>query len=219
MQRDQIIFKSRNPFEETSSYDEWNVYEDYIKEDDIVYDLGANIGWMSEYFCQVGKHVHAFEPVPSLFEQLKNNTKEFSNIDYHKIALSDKDDSGTIVEGQRGTYALGSYMKEKSLPFPDFVKVDIEGFESLFFKTVDFILEKGKTFFFIEMHTWFPSFKFVEDRGFDWNSLKKHPYTVKKFNWKDPDRLWEEPITLGIDDDFNPQKNETFCYLFIPKNI
>ena len=42
---------------------------------------------------------------------------------------------------------------------------------------------------------------------------------IKKFNWKDPDRLWEEPITLGEDDDFNPQKNETFSYLFIPKNI
>ena len=215
----EIIFKTRNGPAETPSYDEWNIYEDHIKESDIVYDLGAHTGWMSEYFCQVAKHVHAFEPVPFLFEQLKDYTKEFSNINYHEIALSDKDDRETIVENQRGVRALDSYMEEKGLPFPDFIKVDIEGFESLFFKTVESILKKGKTFFYIEMHTWFPTFKFPQEGGFDWNSLKKHPYIVKKFNWKDPDRLWEEPITLGADDDFNPQKNETFSYLFIPKNI
>ena len=219
MTKDKIIFKTRNGPAETPSYDEWNIYEDYIKEDDIVYDIGAHTGCMSEYFCQVAKHVHAFEPVPEFFEQLKDYTKEFSNIDYHQIAFSDEDDNEKIVDPHgrgRGARSLNSYMEEKSLDFPDFVKVDIEGFESLFFKEADSILEKGKTFFYIEMHMWMESFRFAEDGGFDWNKLKDFPYTLKKFNWGGPQKLWEPPITLSHDDDFNPTRRDTFAYLFVP---
>ena len=219
-QKQEIIYKTRVPH--AVGYHEWDIYADYIQKDHIVYDVGAHTGWMSEYFCQVAKHVHAFEPVPEFFEQLKDYTKEFSNIDYHQIAFSDVDDNEKIVDPHgrgRGARSLNSYMEEKSLDFPDFVKVDIEGFESLFFKEADSILKKGKTFFYVEMHMWLENFRFAEDGGFDWNKFKKYPYTAKKFNWKRPDNIWDEPITLTDDQEFNPRENETFNYFFIPHNI
>ncbi len=219
MKKEKAYHKNRNPFEETSSYDEWNIYEDYIQKDHIVYDLGAHTGWMSEYFCQIAKHVHAFEPVPHLFDKLKEYTKEFSNITYHQTAVGEDNDPDIRIEGQLGSVKLTDYIEEKGLAFPDFIKVDIEGFESLFFKTVESILEKGKTFFYIEMHTWFPTFKFAKEGGFDWNNLKKYPYTLKKFRWEDPHRIWDEAETLNRDQDFNPKINETFTYLLIPNNI
>jgi hypothetical protein len=219
MAKDKIIFKTRNPFQETPSYDEWNIYEDYIQKDHIVYDLGAHTGWMSEYFCQVAKHVHAFEPVPHLFDKLKEYTKEFSNITYHKTAVGEDNDPDISIEGQFGSVKLTDYIEEKGLEFPDFIKVDIEGFESLFFKSIEPILEKAKTVFYIEMHSWLNNFKYAEQGGFDWNNLKKHPYTLKKFTWEDPHRIWDEAETLTWDQDFNPEINETFTYLLVPNNI
>jgi hypothetical protein len=218
MENRKPYFKFRNPFEETPSYDEWNIYKDYIQEDHIVYDLGANTGWMSEYFCQISKHVHAFEPVPYFFEKLKENTKEFSNITYHKTAVGEYNDPNIRIEGQRGSVKLTDYIEDKGLEFPDFIKVDVEGFETLFFKSIKSILEKGKTIFYVEMHSWLEAFKYSEEGGFDWNDLKKYDYIVKKFSWEDPDRIWSEAETLTLDQDFNPKRNETFCYLFIPKN-
>jgi len=38
-------------------------------------------------FC---KEVHSFEPVPEIFNYLKKNTKEYSNIILNNMAISDK---------------------------------------------------------------------------------------------------------------------------------
>ena len=66
-----------------------------IKKDDIIIDLGANIGFFTLLFAQeignTGK-IYAFEPEPTLFELLKKNVaiNNFQNVEIIQKAVSNK---------------------------------------------------------------------------------------------------------------------------------
>lgn len=111
---------------------------------DIVLDCGAFTGNTSLYFAQrvgpAGK-VFAFEPIPSIFEELEKNTAGMSNIKAIKAAVAGH--SGVIDFEERGA---GSYQSEfgslavkavsiddfchsTRLNRVDFIKMDIEGSE------------------------------------------------------------------------------------------
>ena len=61
-----------------------------LKEDDIFYDIGANYGFYSCLAAEFCKEVHLFEPIPFIFDNLKNNFKNHQNVFLNNIALSDK---------------------------------------------------------------------------------------------------------------------------------
>ncbi|SRX75628.1 FkbM family methyltransferase [Aequorivita antarctica] len=124
-----------------------------IKEGDVVFDIGANVGVFSLYASKIkGTQVFAFEPHPSNFKILLNNVNQnnIENIKCFDYALgSDNEDriliEGNIAGGHKLSYkdvsqnAEGSLkvksvtlasMKEKlSIDKIDFVKLDCEGAE------------------------------------------------------------------------------------------
>lgn len=217
-----IKFKNRNPFEETLSYDEWKIYRDYIKPTDIVYDIGAHTGWMSEYFCQISKHVYAFEPVNDFFKKLQENTAEFNNITYLNTAIGNDNYSIEIPDchwHSRQTFYyknLEYLIQSEKLETPSFIKLDIEGDESIILKSWGKIFSFNPIIF-VELHNISTNnFKSNNNGGFDWNSLKEFNYSVKKFNYGGIRKEWSTPIDLELSMDWNP-KNEECNYLLIPK--
>jgi FkbM family methyltransferase len=117
----------------------------------VVIDGGSNVGLATQYFYDHCKQIYAIEPSPENYEALAKN-KEFNEWDKVKLynaALSDKDgeaeihfntgnrtaNSITSNWGHGGTsvktITLKTLFKENKIDEVDFLKMDIEGAESM----------------------------------------------------------------------------------------
>lgn len=177
-------------------------YLNFIKKDDIIYDIGAHVGERSIFFVtQLGaKKVYAFEPVPFNFNELQKNVKQFHNIETLNIALHEKEYECVTkfrhcnplhpgdIEEKIQYKILENVIKENKLELPTFLKFDIEGMESLVLKTCEFLFKHSRPIFFIEIHaapknepqsyTDCPHWQTPEDGGFDFNTLKNFNYQI-----------------------------------------
>jgi len=61
-----------------------------VRPNDVVFDVGANVGVASAYFAVFGEAsvVHSFEPVPPLFEVLRQNVSQFEACRPHAYGLA-----------------------------------------------------------------------------------------------------------------------------------
>jgi FkbM family methyltransferase len=124
-----------------------------LKPDDIVVDIGANIGVFSVYAASLTQNmVYAFEPMPSNVEFLRRNAQSngLGNIAIHEVGVDDKTGTArlyqsTISGGHRlfdhyrdqeldrflevPTTTLPQIMDDNGLEQVDFVKMDCEGSE------------------------------------------------------------------------------------------
>ena len=126
-----------------------------------VLDIGANTGYMTILLADmVGAHgqVHSFEPMPANYELLRKNVDSngLNQVHLHKLALSDRkgeatlhvdpgNDGGNTIgnvmgEGWDGhsaitvaTEALDDFLGRAGIGKVDFIKIDVEGAESLVF--------------------------------------------------------------------------------------
>ncbi len=132
-----------------------------LKSGDVCLDAGANFGWYTTLFykhCGAAGAVHAFEPVPMSFEELRRNYKLMGapkNVFINNLALGERCGEITInlfpnqptghasvsrhgkddfVSFQCKMITLDSYLEKNNLEQVDFVKLDIEGAEMMFFK-------------------------------------------------------------------------------------
>lgn len=130
-----------------------------VKPGDVCFDVGANYGWYATMFtslCGASGQVHAFEPLPDLYERLTENMALAGNPAYvtlNQMALGNEAKTVTIYtfpelttghnslssmdqENYESTdvtmITLDSYLAEKNLDRVDFLKIDIEGAELLF---------------------------------------------------------------------------------------
>jgi len=125
-----------------------------LKEDDIFYDIGANYGFYNCLAAEFCKEVYSFEPVPEIFNYLKKNTADYSNIILNNLAISDKkgfidiycdkknSGSSTINKNvlNKESFTLGNKEKVRSIildeyvknhSHPTVIKMDIEGSEKM----------------------------------------------------------------------------------------
>lgn len=124
-----------------------------IKEDDIVFDIGANVGVFSLYASLVkGVRVFAFEPHPKNFKKLVFNVNQNkkNNIECLEYALGLKNEDRFMIEGvipgghkvskreskestegmlKVQSITLNSIMEKLEIDRIDFVKLDCEGAE------------------------------------------------------------------------------------------
>ncbi|MBL7937248.1 MAG: FkbM family methyltransferase [Bacteroidia bacterium] len=140
----------------------------------IVFDVGANIGKYTNSFVTFLKTnytIHCFEPLESTFDILKKNTETNKNIVSHCVGLGDKTEETVIYSNEKtntqssliprdmshwgNEYNLSTPNKisittvdefcgKNSISFIDFLKVDVEGFEWLFFKGAKQTLDSKK---------------------------------------------------------------------------
>jgi len=148
---DKFLFEGTPPELITSFVIEQYRYEDKVKPErgDIVFDLGAYIGdtslWFSKLVGPEGK-VYSFEPEPTNFKRLMGNIQrnDVKNVIPLQLGLSDQEEeemvvtsgggSSTLLKSQEGTSVkvttIDNFLKANDLPSVDFIKMDVEGFES-----------------------------------------------------------------------------------------
>lgn len=128
-----------------------------IEKDDIVLDLGANIGMFSCVAAAKGKEAYAFEPTPGTKKLLDQQKKLYDNLFPQEYAVSNEVGTCTFsinaiteedvntggntmlpgrLDGKEGiqqievkTMTIDAFVKEKGLSSVDFIKADIEGAE------------------------------------------------------------------------------------------
>ena len=156
-------------------YDEINILKGLIKEDSVIVDIGANIGY---YSLVLGKYnskgkIYSFEPIPKNFNYLKENIKlnSANNIYPHNIALSDYDGTTSFYFYEEGmanssmkilnetvanikvecaVNTLDTFMEIEKVKV-DLIKCDTEGSEFLVFKGATKTLLRDKPIIFTEM--------------------------------------------------------------------
>lgn len=119
------------------------VLERVVEPESIVFDVGANIGYLSLFFavrCPKGR-VFAFEPSPRARRYLEKAVKNIPNITIEPVALSDESgevlfteevllDRSHIGGGPRALHVrsmtLDAWCAEHSV-YPDVLKIDVEG--------------------------------------------------------------------------------------------
>lgn len=141
---------------------------------DVVYDVGANVGCTALLFADQAREVHAFEPSPSTFGFLRQNTAGCRNIIAHNVGLGDRNCTSEITfskDNRSGGFvsdliqASEGHVTErielrkldrygKRLPPPDFIKIDVEGFELQVLAGAKRIIRKHHPAVVLEMNHW-----------------------------------------------------------------
>ncbi len=138
------------------------VFRRILKADDIVFDVGANLGLHSLTFSKIVRQVIAFEPNPSLTPNLRKTISTLPNVSLIEACLSDRD--GTVEfhisdwdhmlssmanwTGQPTktiaipARSIDSLIAEGAVPKPQVMKVDVEGAEMLVFRGAEKLLNE-----------------------------------------------------------------------------
>ena len=136
---------------------EENIYEKFfsVKENDIVMDIGANVGAFSySILNKKPKHIYCIEPSINLISAIKNNLKGHS-VTIINCAVSNENNKSKKPnenvyiyshEGEYETKTFKSILEENNIDHIDFLKIDCEGGEYDVFneENKDFILNKVK---------------------------------------------------------------------------
>lgn len=110
-----------------------------IQDCKVTWDVGANIGDHTRFYLDLGMEVVAFEPHPDAFQCLSHNCGEATcyNIAasdaYGELSMALDDNVGASHVADSGSVTVNAVPLDilaKHHLAPDYIKVDVEGFES-----------------------------------------------------------------------------------------
>jgi FkbM family methyltransferase len=142
------------------------------------YDIGANVGFtaiLARRCVESSGRVICFEPLPENAAQIQVNAdlNGFSQIQIQQVALGEMDGEAEFRVSHAPTWGrlanagatpaesgitrvpvrrLDSLVAEKSLPDPQFIKMDVEGAEAGVLMGARMLLERAKPVMVIELH-------------------------------------------------------------------
>ena len=164
------IAKFRVPFEdrrstplESFNFDSYEYYDSKMlftlsQESEIIFDIGANLGWYSIMLALMddNKKIFSFEPINEVFKQMNENISlnKLANISTYCFALSDSESEVEMYYSPNQTGAtsfknlyntteksrvirtktLDDFFFNTKLKTLDFIKCDVEGAELLVLK-------------------------------------------------------------------------------------
>jgi len=163
------------PSYQTFFYDESFKKLCNVKDGDVVYDLGANIGAFSLMCSNYDvKNIYAFEPNPSIYDYLKYNCdvygknvstykkaiyKTFESLNFGNVngRLSQESVACSIINKDKNLCFVDGIHLEvfaivNNLQYPTYLKVDIEGAEYDFFESTSDDFIKNCHTIFLEFH-------------------------------------------------------------------
>ncbi len=137
-----------------------DIVKNKIPKNPIIIEAGAHIGSDSGRFAEIWKDsvIHAFEPVPEVYNQLVENTSKYTNIKTYRQALSDitgeskmyvssgrSDASSSLLAPKQhlevhpdvtfdntitvSTITLDDFCTENNISHIDFMWLDMQGYE------------------------------------------------------------------------------------------
>jgi FkbM family methyltransferase len=148
----------------------WSFYEVFFSEDyknietnDIVVDVGANLGYFSIYAAKQGaSKIYALEPLPDTYYYLSQNVKDLpiTALNYGIDSTTQEVEflTGEVSSMSRNTYfddtqdtygynktnkvkaqlkSFNEFIKENNINFIDYLKIDCEGGEKGLFESID----------------------------------------------------------------------------------
>jgi FkbM family methyltransferase len=197
----------------------------------IAFDIGANRGNMTDHFLSKGNKVICFEPNPDLVNWLRSKYKNNQNVIIEDIGLSDKietkifnlSNADTIstfsndwINNSRftGQYAWNRQIEVKTTTLdqiidqygqPEFIKIDVEGYELNVIKGLTKLLE-NTTFSFEWAEEQYDSMKqiyeYLISLGYEKYAFTYSDTITENLNWS----KWEN-LDLHRDIDIN-RKNK-----------
>lgn len=143
-----------SPAEAEFEREDRNAFRKLVKPGDVVFDIGANIGYHLSLFASlVGESgmVYGFEPQPVLLPNLRLTAGGIANAKLIECALSDREGELILHAPEHGYHMLAAIAdpgvksteircqsatldrlwSEQQIPLPDFIKIDVEGAETL----------------------------------------------------------------------------------------
>lgn len=154
------------------------LFDSLIKTDDIVLDIGANIGCTSILFGTRAKQVFSFEPSPSTFHYLEKNIHAAQLNNIHtvnsglgktsgkfELTFAPNNRSGGFVSNQMNAseghqvepidiIKGDDFMSAKAISHVDFIKIDVEGFERDVIEGLAVTLAHDKPIVVLELNHW-----------------------------------------------------------------
>ena len=147
---------------------------DRVGPDDVIYDVGAHVGYTALLFAKHARHVHAFELVPSVAQEFLTRTIQanaLSNVTVHQVGLFDEDRivelpvSQTMMASlyfiRNGSHqerchlvSLDAYAAEQGLPVPSLIKIDVEGAEIHCLRGSLALIKRHRPVLIVEFHSW-----------------------------------------------------------------
>lgn len=143
--------------------DEVKFHKLFLKNQKLIFDIGANRGDKTHIFCQFSKKVISFEPEEQMYEILKNRFRKNKKVGLRKLVISDKkgvvdflsvknkqayssiikksilniDEDNLKIENKRKlSSTLNLQIKKNGRP--DYIKIDCEGAELLIVKNLGY---------------------------------------------------------------------------------
>ena len=131
----------------------------WLKDTSVVWDIGANIGDHTRFYLDEGKRVIAVEPNPEAFECLKHNCPEALCLNFAasasrgELAFARTDNVGASRIQEGGDLTVPArQMDSLDLPPPDFIKIDVEGWELAALRGMQIALARYRPTVFIEIN-------------------------------------------------------------------
>jgi len=209
-QRDQLAIKNN----EHAYLKQW---KKLFKKNDVAYDIGAYIGLISLNLALEGATVHAFEPSIYNYPRLQQICKNFPQIVLHPYALhitpkktltqfNDCRRVPKLHPQQEIEYVvLSQYQQKNNLPIPDFIKIDVEGMESLILKDLFPHFNPYRPSWQIEWHKGIP-FQYSDFPGFITDHFNFNLFSQNNYN------IYDVNMNMTTPDKFEIYQN----YFFIP---
>ena len=178
-----------------------NAIQNFIREGDVVVDIGANLGYYALLESRIvggSGIVYAIEPSPDNIDALKENIKlnGYTNIECFTIGIGDKEEiakmfmsphsnlNSLVIQKNKKTIGnidiqittLDNFLKGKKQP--DFIRMDVEGYEYNIIKGMKGLLNSKKPLkIFMELH---PHIMEKDKTIFVLKSLMESGFEIKK---------------------------------------
>jgi FkbM family methyltransferase len=153
---------------------ELHLLQQFLRPNDVVFDVGANVGEWSLYALGVEKSIqlYSFEPLPNIFSDMQAKLSCYPNVKAFQLALSDKRGSGKFCyydetyefSGLSGFYVrevlkldhkppkiidiqqetIPNFCQQQHLDKIDFLKIDAEGAEWIIIKGAAPLIKRKK---------------------------------------------------------------------------
>lgn len=146
-------------------------FEREIGPDQVVYDIGANVGYFSLLAAElVGSHgqVYAFEPLPRNIAFLRQHIalNQLTNVAVVEAAVSDQNGSAAFDLGassamghiadqgamQVDLVRLDDLLADHQILPPDFIKIDVEGTEDAVLRGAQSLITTCQPTLFLDTH-------------------------------------------------------------------